>query len=195
MRALPRAGALALALPLLLLAGCQLGSSSNTAPSANMVALSDIQWCNQPLITFVDGATTTQTTTSDWNTVKGQLGFTPLLPPTFPRGTCLELAGGSIHSPIYGGQFSITYILPTVGPVSFSEAPKHGSVAGGVQCIVSAQDSKANICLGAISSMTVTVASHQSQPALRQLFSALAPSTNWLPAGATTPTPTATTTP
>lgn len=160
---------------------------------------------------------------SDWQSVKGQLGFTPYLPESLPKGSCLALAGGSIHDPVFGGRFLITYYLPQTGPLSFSEAPKgtsgSNSLSGNVQCSQAAQSPTSattpsttpnatssgtptatpvpalTVCLGTISGTNVSVASAQSPTSLQAMFKALQPNVAWVPQQAATPVPTATTKP
>ena len=111
-----------------------LGSSGGATTDSGQVALAKLLWCDQPTIQFQDNSTTNQTTLTQWDQVKDQLNFTPYLPPTLPKGSCLALAGGAIHDPIFGGRMSITYELPDGTPVSFSEAPKRGNLGDTLQC-------------------------------------------------------------
>jgi hypothetical protein len=185
-----RVGAVALGLAgILILAGCNLfgGGSSNGNKSLN-----NLSWCDRQSVSFQDDSTSAQTVLTNWSDVKDQLGFTTYLPTTFPQGTCLDLAGGSIHDPIYGGHFGITYTLPDGTPVAFSEAPKAPNLATKVQCVQSAQDSKTTICLGVIDGTAITIASRQSSSQVQSLFVALQPNVDWFP---TTPAPNGTTVP
>ena len=190
--------ALALLVALAGLAGCSLfGDGGNTSASDDSsAALAQLQWCDKPLITFQDNGTTAHTTLTNWDDVKGQLGFTPYLPPTLPKGSCLVLAGGTIHDPIYGGHVSITYDVPNTGPISFSEAPKRANLGDKLQCTSSTQDSKTTICLGTIADTSITVASRQSSNDLTTLFKSLKPNVTWVPSNTSkllaTPTATAT---
>ncbi|HZC77228.1 MAG TPA: hypothetical protein VE258_05735, partial [Ktedonobacterales bacterium] len=79
---LPWGGALALLLTLAL-AGCDGGGS--TTSHSNAVVLSQLAWCDRPIIEFQDNGTTAQTTTSKWDKVHDQLGFTLYLPPSLPK--------------------------------------------------------------------------------------------------------------
>ena len=184
-------GSAALGLLLLLtlaLGGCGPFGGSSGVSTDNSQSLASLSWCDRPLITFQDDSTTAQNMLTKWSDVKGQLGFTSYLPESSPKGTCLALAGGSIHNPIYGGQFSITYVLPTIGPVSFSEAPLHPGLSKKTQCIQSAQDSKTTICVGAIADTSITIASRQSQADIEAMFGSLKPDVTWDPAGSGSPT-------
>jgi hypothetical protein len=178
----------------LALAGCSLFGANTPVLTPNELQLGQVPWCDRPLISFQDDSTTTQKIITNWGDVKDELGFTPYLPPSMPKGTCLALAGGSIHNPIYGGQLSITYVLPNSGPLSFSQAPKRPNLPTTTQCIQSTQDSKTTICAGVIGNTSITIASRQSSAELQALFGKLQPNENWVPANTNVarPTPTAT---
>ena len=169
-----RASGLTLALAMTLamtLAGCSLGSSGSTSVS-DQQTVGALPWCAQPQISFVDSSSSSQQAITQWNQVKDQLGFTPYLPPSLPKGTCLDLVGGAIHDPIFGGHLSITWVLPgSAGPISFSEAPKRGNTATTPQCSQSAQTSDATtVCIGAVGDTSVTVASHMTQSQITTYF-------------------------
>lgn len=202
------------ALLALTVAACA-SSNSDTSLNPNMLALTNVPWCDQPSITFQDDGKLSHPTLTDWSAVKSQLGFTPYLPTALPKGTCLVLAGGSIHDPVFGGHFRITYDLPTVGPLSFSEAPKHtgqtGSQSDKVQCSeatsgptptpvatpTATPSAPLAVCLGVIANTNVSIASAQSAGALESLFNSLRPNVNWVPRVASQrpqPSPTATAT-
>ena len=190
-----RGAVLGLALTTLTLAGCSLSLGNNTS-SASPVnvdqSLNALPWCDQPLISFQDDSQQSQQLTS-WSAVKDQLGFTPYLPATLPNGSCLDLVGGTIHDPIFGGHLSVTWVLPQTGPISFSEAPKRGSVSTTPQCTQSKQGSDATtICIAALGDTSVTIASHLSASALKDYYSNLQANVDWQPAvpAATTPTQT-----
>lgn len=188
-RLVPLAGMCVLAL-----GGCSLGGGSTAKTSSNDLALNAVPWCGgQSLFSFQDDSTTAQITVTDWSKVKGQLGFTPYLPTTLPKGTCLALAGGTIHDPIYGGHLSVTYILPSQVPVSFSEAPVHTGQQSALQCVASSQDATTAICIGVQGTTTVTIASKQPTSQLQSFFKTLKPATDWTPAATPTPPPSPTT--
>jgi hypothetical protein len=197
------------------LAACAGGQSS----SSQQLALSQVPWCDQPSINFQDDGKLTPSTLTDWSTIKRELGFTPYLPTALPKGTCLALAGGSVHDPIFGGRFLITYYLPGTGPLSFSEAPKTansgGHLASGVQCSQSTFGSTPTagsatstagatpaatntpaapltICLGTVSETNISIASAMSPQNLQTLYKGLQPNVSWVPASPQTTTPTAT---
>jgi hypothetical protein len=174
------------------LAGCDSGNSP-LGSGGDTTNLSDVKWCDKPLVNFQDNSTTTQTVLTKWDDVKDQLGFTPYLPGSLPKGSCLVLAGGTIHNPIYGGQFKITYDLPNQVPLSFSEGPKTGNLGSNVQCVQNSQDAKTAVCVGTVSNTTVTIASRQSAGDLQNLFKSLQANVNWVPSDTdqllATPTP------
>jgi hypothetical protein len=176
----------------LVLSACD-SSSTTGAPVSTRPALAQVPWCDKPSIQFQDDSTAQQTVLTDWSQVKGQLNFTPYLPPTLPAGSCLVLAGGTIHDPIYGARLSITYDLPDSVPVSFSEAPKRANLSETLQCQASTTDATTSICIGAIANTTVTIAARQVQSDVQTLFKSLQPNVEWVPT--TTATPTGSTTP
>lgn len=164
------------------LAGCSFGATGSSNGSTDQ-ALSAAPWCAQPQVSFVDNASSSQQSITQWSQVKSQLGFTPYLPPTLPKGTCLDLVGGAIHDPIFGGHLSITWVLPNGGPLSFSEAPKRGNTATAPQCAQSAQATEATtICIGVAGDTSVTIASHLPKSQITAYFSQLQPATDWAPA-------------
>jgi hypothetical protein len=180
-----RASGVALALALAaMLAGCSMGFGGDSSASGQQ-ALSSLPWCAQPQISFVDSSSPAQQTITQWDQVKGQLGFTPYLPQSFPKGACLDLVGGAIHDPIFGGHLSITWVLPGDGPISFSEAPKRGNTATTPQCAQSSQTSAATtVCIGVVGDTSVTIASHLSQSQITTYFKQLKPASDWAPAAA-----------
>jgi hypothetical protein len=189
-----RAGAVGLTLALaFMLAACSFGDSGSGA--SDQTALSALPWCVQPQISFVDSGSSSQQTITQWDQVKGQLGFTPYLPDSLPKGTCLDLVGGAIHDPVFGGHLSITWILPGGNPISFSEAPKRGNTAATPQCEQSAGStpttppagqatSATTVCIGAVGDTSVTVASFLPQSQVVTYFKTLKPASNWEPAPA-----------
>jgi hypothetical protein len=169
-------------LVLLVLAGCSLGgtASKTTSTNTNLTAV-QVPWCDTVSITFIDSGSATQATLSNWEVVSPQLGFTPYLPSSFPKGTCLVLAGGSVHDPVFGGRMVITWNLPGDVPVSFSEAPKRSTLGSSLQCAPSSQQAGTSICLGTLGSTGITIASSQSSDQLQALFKSLQPNVNWVP--------------
>jgi hypothetical protein len=146
------------------------------------LALTKIPWCDSVSINFIDSASVNQTSLDNWGQVAPQLGFTPYLPQEFPNGTCLVLAGGAVHDPIFGGHLVITWNLPGSVPVSFSEAPKRADLGSSLQCAASTQQANTSICLGTMGETGITIASTESSSAIKSLFSELQPNVNWVPA-------------
>ena len=190
-----RGAVLGLSLVALSLAGCSLSLGANSSSSSVVSSdqnLNALPWCDQPLISFQDDSQHSQQLTA-WSAVKDQLGFTPYLPTTLPAGSCLDLVGGTIHDPIFGGHLSVTWVLPKTGPISFSEAPKRGSVSSTPQCTQSQQGSDATtICIAAMGDTSVTIASHLSASALQAYYANLQANVEWQPSSAATATPAAT---
>lgn len=187
------ASAALLAVLVMALSGCN-GSSSKS--SSTTPGLTTLSWCDRPYLNFVDASSSAQTPINDWTQVKSQLSFTLYLPPSLPTGSCLALAGGSIHDPIYGAHVSLTWdVAPDMQPLSFSEAPKRGADAQ-AQCQASAQDAKISICLGTIANTSITVVSRKAPADLQAIYATLKPNVEWLPSNTqqiqTTPTATPT---
>jgi hypothetical protein len=178
----------------LILGGCSLGSSSTVKATSSDLTPAQVPWCDIASITFIDSGNATQPTLSDWAVVSPQLGFTPYLPSSFPTGTCLVLAGGSVHDPVFGGRMVITWNVPGTGPLSFSEAPKRSTLASSLQCAQSSQEAGTTICLGTLGNTGITIASSQSASKLQALFNTLKPDVNWVPSNTNqlqaTPSPT-----
>lgn len=168
----------------LTLTGCSLNLGTHAPAPSGQAHLTDLPWCDQPLVSFQDDSQPSQQPTSHWTDVQGALGFTAELPPTLPTGSCLDLAGGSIHDPIFGGHLSITWVLPKTGPISFSEAPKRAAVATTPQCAQSDQGSAATtICVAVVGDASVTIAAHMPVDTLKTYFSKLQPNVDWTPTG------------
>ncbi len=181
-----------LALLALTLTGCDLGLGVTTPAPSGQQHLADLRWCDQPLVSFQDDSQPSQPPLTHWSAVQSQLGFTSYLPSSLPKGSCLDLAGGSIHDPIFGGHLSITWVLPKSGPISFSEAPKRGAISETPQCAQSQQGADATtICIAAVGDASVTIASHLSATDLQAYFPKLQPNVDWEPSQAA-PAPTAT---
>jgi hypothetical protein len=188
-----------LGLALLALAGCSLSLGGGSGSTNTDQSLNALPWCDQALISFQDDSQPSQQALTDWGAVKGQLGFTPQLPTTLPKGSCLDLVGGSIHDPIFGAHLSITWVLPRSGPLSFSEAPKRSSVSTKPQCAQSQEQQGSSdattICIGTVGDASITIASHMPTATLQNYFSNLQAGVDWQPtAPAPTVTPTATAT-
>src|SRR5713101_6539116 len=119
------------------------GTPAKVTPTvgSSQEALSQLHWCGKPLMIFRDEgapppssvtptATATATpstnhpvTITDWSQVKPNLGFVVYLPESLPQNSCLVSASGTIHDPIFGGSFTIGYLLPDHSSISLAEAP------------------------------------------------------------------------
>lgn len=86
--------------------------------------------------TVTPPAAGTPRTITDWAQVEPNLGFTVYLPATLPQHTCLVSVLGTIHDPIFGGSFTIGYLLPDHSSISLAEAPLRGQSTQ-FQCNVS----------------------------------------------------------
>ncbi len=139
------------------------------------------------------------TTVTDWSQVQPNLGFTVYLPTTLPKTACLVSAYGTLHDPIFGGNFIIGYQLADGTPISLSEAPvRSNSNDGAFQCTASKTVSKTPsgtptvtasptqvpmlLCTGARDTTNVVFSAQGSEESLKQFFDALQPDVNWVPA-------------
>src|SRR5579885_2248316 len=203
------------------------GSSSTQTPTPSSLALNKISWCGgkaamvfrdegavsatvTPQATATGTATATTTpatgagtphTITDWSVVKANLGFTVYLPSTLPNGSCLVSAQATIHDPIFGGNFTIGYLLPDHSSLSLSEAPlKSQSVTfqcnptsiattptattGGKGTPVAATPTTTptQLCSGAKDTTNIVLSGPGSESSLQQIFNSLKPNVNWIPA-------------
>ncbi len=192
------------------------GNATPTAQgtaTANQASLSSLHWCGKPLVVFrdegtsattaVQGATpttmavtatpvsSTPKTIDDWQQVKANLGFTVFLPVTLPVGTCLVNASATIHDPIFGGNFTIGYLLPDHSALSLSEAPLRSqntafqcnpsSTTGTTKTAGSAKN-VVQLCSGARTTTHIVFSALGSTPTLEQFFRRLQPDPAWMPA-------------
>jgi hypothetical protein len=194
------------------------GTTTGTA-TGNRAALSSLHWCGKPLMVFRNEGTSTTTATqaamptatvtatpanngtpktiNDWQQVRSNLGFTVFLPATLPAGTCLMNASATIHDPIFGGNFTIGYLLPDHSALSFSEAPLRSQNTA-FQCSPSStsgatkQDastraggstkSTVQLCSGARATTHIVFSALGSMTTLEQFFQKLQPDLAWIPA-------------
>jgi hypothetical protein len=146
-------------------------------------------------------------TLTDWAQVEPLLGFTVYLPPRLPRQTCLVSALGTVHDPIFGGNFSISYLLPDGEAISLSEAPLRNqkpifqcnaslltptatTKAAASPTVTSATATAARatptrtpnqICSGVRGQTSIVFSAPGDQKALKQFFDALQPNVPWVP--------------
>jgi hypothetical protein len=143
----------------------------------------------------------TPTTITDWSVVKANLGFTLYLPASLPNGSCLVSAQATIHDPIFGGSFTIGYLLPDHSSLSLSEAPLKSqnvtfqcnptniattptATPGGKGTPVAATPTSTptQLCSGAKDTTNIVLSGPGSESSLQQIFNSLQPNVNWIPA-------------
>jgi hypothetical protein len=141
----------------------------------------------------------TPTTMSDWPEVRAGLGFTLYLPTTLPNGSCLVSAQATIHDPIFGGSFTIGYVLPDHTSLSISEAPltsQNTSFQCNPTSIVTTPTATTGskstpgagaippgqLCSGAKETTSIVLSGPGSERSLQQIFNSLQPNVNWIPA-------------
>ena len=189
------------------------GAPANTTanPIAPQVALAQLHWCGKPVMIFRDEgasaptsgtATATKAPTArptivtNWSQVEPQLGFTVYLPQALPQNTCLVSASGTLHDPIFGGSFTIGYLLPDHSSLSLAEAPLR-SQNRQFQCTpsISSDSSKAStpaaksgptqailqVCSGVQDNTSIVFSAHGSTDYLQRFFATLQPDVNWVP--------------
>lgn len=203
-------------------------TATSTATSSPLT-LARLHWCNKPTILFRDEhapvtvtatsgtpatgtptASTTATTTptatpssptsvTDWSQVEPNLGFTVYLPESLPANTCLVSASGTFHDPIFGGSFSIGYLLPDHSSITLAEAPERsnslnfqcspsGSPApeipqgGTATPTASATTTPLLLCTGVRSGTNIVFSAPGTQATLQQFFNNLQPNVSWVPA-------------
>ena len=198
-------------------------------PTLASVTLAKLHWCNKPTLVFRDEhapvtvtptggtatvtatATTTAgtptptptpagaTTVTDWSQVEPNLGFTVYLPTVLPANTCLVSAFGTFHDAIFGGSFSIGYLLADHNSITLTEAPARSNSLS-FQCSPSGnpaprapQASTATptagttappllLCTGVRSGTNIVFSARGTQATLQQFFNNLQPNVNWVPA-------------
>ena len=145
----------------------------------------------------------TPTTITDWSEVKANLGFTLYLPTSLPNGSCLVSAQATIHDPIFGGSFTIGYLLPDHSSLSISEAPLKSqntsfqcnptsiattptAATGGkgtpVVATTTPTATPSQLCSGAKNTTNIVLSGPGSENSLQQIFNNLQPNVNWIPA-------------
>jgi hypothetical protein len=105
-------------------------------------------------------------------------------------------ASSTIHDPIFGGSFTIGYLLPDRSSISFSEAPLR-SQATAFQCSVSltaagagsraptvvpSTNAVVQICSGVRGTTSIVFSARGTVASLRRFLQALRPGVNWIPA-------------
>jgi len=135
-------------------------------------------------------------TITDWSQVKPNLGFVVYLPETLPQNSCLVSASGTVHDPIFGGSFTIGYLLPDHSSISLAEAPLHAQSrefqcsssslttphAAGTPTPVSGSSQAAiQLCSGVRNNTSVVFSAGGNVDSLQRFFNALQPDVNWVP--------------
>lgn len=201
-------------------------TSTSTSTSSSQ-GLAKLHWCNKPTIIFrdehapVSGTPTTgtptasvtatantptptatvsgPTTVTDWSQIEPNLGFTVYLPKTLPATSCLVSASGTFHDPIFGGSFSIGYLLPDHSSVTLAEAPARSNslsfqcstsgnpapqvpLASTATPTASATTTPLLLCTGVRSGTNIVFSARGNQATLQQFFNNLQPNMNWVPA-------------
>src|SRR5438876_4639066 len=151
----------------------------------------------------------TPTTVTDWSQVKPNLGFTVFLPAVLPRGSCLVSASGTLHDPIFGGNFIIGYLLPNSNPISLSEAPVRSN-SPQFQCTPAKGDTGSSsdasirvpgnsatpapaatasptpmpilLCTGVRDNTNIVFSGRGTEASLKQFFDTLQSDVEWVPA-------------
>jgi hypothetical protein len=139
------------------------------------------------------------TTVTDWSQIEPNLGFTVYLPETLPTNSCLVSASGTFHDPIFGGSFSIGYLLPDHSSVTLAEAPARSNSLS-FQCstsgspapqaphasaatpTASATTTPLLLCTGVRSGTNIVFSAQGNQATLQQFFNNLQPNISWVPA-------------
>ncbi|GAC1385634.1 MAG: hypothetical protein NVS4B7_09360 [Ktedonobacteraceae bacterium] len=148
-------------------------------------------------------------TVTNWSQIKPNLGFTVFLPTTLPGGSCLVSASGTLHDPIFGGNFIIGYLLPDSNPISLSEAPQRSN-SQDFQCTSSKGQTGSGysdatmrapasstastptltasptqvpilLCTGVKDSTSIVFSGRGTETSLKQFFDALQSDVAWVP--------------
>jgi hypothetical protein len=212
----------ALALTGFLLTGCSgLGGNANASgtPTPQLVKLAQLRWCGKSLMLFRDEgvpgtpsvdpgtpiAASSPTTVTDWGQVKANLGFTLFLPASLPEGTCLVSASGTVHDPIFGGSFTISFLLANHDSISLSEAPwrsqntafqcsiatngipsstQGGTPTGSTAATITAEKAliPVQLCTGVREKTNIVFSARGTVEALQTFFHNLQPDVDWIPA-------------
>jgi len=124
-----------------------------------------------------------------------------------PRSSCLVSASGTLHDPIFGGNFIIGYLLPNSNPISLSEAPvrsnntdfqctspkgekgssdatirvRGSSATMAPTATASATQTPILLCTGARDNTSIVFSGRGTQTSLKQFFDDLQPDVEWVP--------------
>ena len=173
------------------------GATATVVATATLATTGTPTADTTPVTTPVTTGATPVTITS-WEQVQPQLGFSVYLPATLPVGSCLTSASGTIHDPIFGGSFTIGYLLADRSAVTFSEAPVR-SPNSSLQCSVSANSRSVGkaatptttagaktqplqVCTGVRDSTNIVFSARGTTETLTQFFKNLQSNVTWVPA-------------
>ncbi|MBA2285557.1 MAG: hypothetical protein H0W02_08750 [Ktedonobacteraceae bacterium] len=160
------------------------GTTPATSPTAGTT----------PATTATPGASGTPTTLTNWAQVEPLLGFTVYLPANLPPNTCLVSAIGTVNDPIFGGSFTIGYLLPNRSSISISEAPLRAQTPD-FQCTTSSNPTPqttptagaptvapaSQVCSGAKGQTNIVFSAPGDVNTLHTFFNALQPNVKWVP--------------
>ena len=172
-----------------------------TTPGAATTATATATRSATPVATATPKSTPSPTTLTDWSQVQPLLGFTVYLPTHLSNGTCLVSVSGTVHDPIFGGSFTIGYLLPNHTALSLSEAPQ-GSNSLAFQCTpnsgaapsatlaatvtpgakATATAQPYQVCSGVKGTTNVVFSGQEGIALLTQFYNQLQPNVDWLPA-------------
>lgn len=176
------------------------GTATSTATAGTPTATTTVG-TGTATATSTTVASGTPTTITDWAQVEPKLGFAVYLPATLPEGTCLTSASGTINDPIFGGSFTIGYLLPDSSSLSLSEAPLRSQNTT-FQCSASNSSSSSSgstkgkatpttttgkplapllICTGARDTTNIVFSARGTTETLQAFFNALQTHVNWIP--------------
>lgn len=178
--------------------GTPTGSSSTPTATATTGATPGVTATTTATVTTTPTPSTegSPTTVTAWSQIEPNLGFTVYLPAALPRTACLVSAYGTLHDPIFGGNFIIGYQQADGTPISLSEAPMRTN-SRAFQCTTTKDASKTSsgtptptattqvpllLCTGARDTTSIVFSTRGSEASLQQFFNALRPNVNWVPA-------------
>ncbi len=171
------------------------GTPTTVTPTASVTATTTVT-ASTPTPTATASGPTSVT---DWSQIEPNLGFTVYLPKTLPTNSCLVSASGTFHDPIFGGSFSIGYLLPDHSSVTLAEAPARSNSLS-FQCstsgnpapqaphastatpTASATTTPLLLCTGVRSGTNIVFSARGNQATLQQFFNNLQPNVSWVPA-------------
>lgn len=172
---------------------------TGSTPTATVTATAGTATATVTATTTATATPSGPTNVTDWSQIEPNLGFTVYLPKTLPTNSCLVSASGTFHDPIFGGSFSIGYLLPDHSSVTLAEAPARSNSlsfqcspsgspapkvpqAGTATPTASATTTPLLLCTGVRSGTNIVFSARGNQTTLQQFFNNLQPNINWVPA-------------